>query len=251
MRIPHRKRKVTTITLSPEIVKKAKEYNLNISRLSEDALREMIKKLEQEKQTGAPEIIKKGGGKEMVSKLTWTVAIIVIAAVAIGAWAILGGAPAAPPAPAPAAPKWISVTGIPTGSKSGIVAVYIAKTGQNYSENWSAVATSDNYYYKFTENGGSGTIPYETPFVILVEVVGHDDNMAYVTKENLMVELSITGSFNMSAENSDTGGDGVEYVFAQSSSEIGVNAVWDNNGNGFKLPAMGSITWTAKLWLWG
>jgi len=46
---PRRKRLVTTITLDPKVLKKAKEHNLNISRLSEEALREKIKKLERER----------------------------------------------------------------------------------------------------------------------------------------------------------------------------------------------------------
>ena len=88
MKLPHRKRKVTTITLDPEIVKKAKKYNLNISRLSEDSLKETINKLEHEgKPMGAP-VVKKGGGKEMTSKLPWAaVAVIILAAAGLGAWA--------------------------------------------------------------------------------------------------------------------------------------------------------------------
>jgi len=247
MKIPQRKRKVTTITLDPEIVEKAKKYNLNISRLSEDSLKEMIKKLEHEAEPmGAPKV-KKGGEKEMTSKLPWAAAVIIIVAAAgLGAWAIWGGAPTAP---TPSSPSWNSVLGMPSGSKSGIVNVYIAKTGENYSENWSAVATTDNYYLKQTASGQTGSIPYETSFVFLIEVTGHDDNMAYINTDNLKVELSVTGSFTKAAENTN-GGDGTEYQFVLDSTHIGVNAVWDNGGSFFKLPAGGSIDYTTKLWLW-
>jgi hypothetical protein len=197
---------------------------------------------------GAPRIGKKGGEKVMVSKLTWATAmILIVAVVGVGAWAILSGAPAVPPSTG----EWssTSVLGFTGGQKSGIVAVYIAKLGQDYDDNWES-ANTDNYYLKQTASGQTGNIPYETPFVILVEVVGHDDNMAYLNLDNLKVELEVTGSFTKSAENTD-GGDGTEYLFALTSNEIGVNAVWDNGGSGFKLPAGGSITYTTKLWLWG
>lgn len=248
MKIPQRKRKVTTITLDPEIVEKAKKYNLNISRLSEDSLKEMIKKLEHETELmGAPKI-KKRGEEKMASKLPWaTAVIIIVAAIGLGAWAILKEAPTAAP---PTAPGWNSILGMPAGSKSGIVAVYIAKPGQDYDENWSSVATPDNYYAKITTTpGGPVNIPYETNFVFLIEVTGHDDNMAYINTDNLKVELAITGSLTKDAENTN-GGDGEEFQFVLDGTHIGVNAVWDNGGNFFKLPVGGSIYYTAKLWLW-
>ncbi len=185
----------------------------------------------------------------MVSKLAWATAMILIVAVAgVGAWAILGGAPATPPS----AGGWTSrsVLGFTGGQKSGIVAVYIAKPGQDFNDNWSQLATTDNYYLKQTASAQSGNIPYDTNFVILVEVVGNDDNMAGINLDNLKVELGITGSFTKTAENTD-GGDGAETQFTISGTEIGVNAVWDNDGNNFKLSTGGSIDYTTKLWLWG
>jgi len=182
----------------------------------------------------------------MASKLPWVVVVVIVVA-AIGAWAIFRGEPTA----SPTAPSWGSITvlGFTGGQKSGIVNVYIAKTGQDYDENWSAVATTDNYYLKQTATGQTGNIPYETSFVFLIEVTGHDDNMAYINLDNLKVELAVTGSFTKTAENTD-GGDGAEYQFVLDATHIGVNAVWDNNGNFFKLPAGGSIDYTTKLWLW-
>jgi hypothetical protein len=197
---------------------------------------------------GAPKIGKKGGEKEMTSKLPlMTVALIIVVVAAIGAWKIF----VTPTEVTPTTHGWssASVVGFTSGQKSGIVAVYIAKTGQNYNDNWTSVATTDNYYLKQTASGQTGDIPYETDFVFLIEVVGDDDNMAYITADNLKVELSVTGSFTKAAENTD-GGDGAESVFTTTASQIGVNAVWDNDGNYFKLPAAGSIDYTTKLWLW-
>jgi len=183
----------------------------------------------------------------MTGKLPWAIAIIIVVAVGLGAWAVLRGAPVTPPAPG-----WssTSVLGFIGGQKSGIVNVYIAKTGQDYDDNWDSVATTDNYYLKQTATGQSGNIPYETNFVFLIEVTGHDDNMAYINLDNLKVSLSVTGSFTKAEENTN-GGDGTEYQFVLDGTHIGVNAVWDNGGSFFKLPAGGSIDYTTKLWLWG
>jgi len=185
----------------------------------------------------------------MTSKLPWAAAVIIIVAAAgLGAWALWGQAPTEV---TPTALGWSSTTvlGFTDGQKSGIVNVYIAKPNENYSENWSAVATTDNYYLKQTASEQTGNIPYETSFVFLIEVVGNDDNMAYINTDNLKVELSVTGTFTMAAENTD-GGDGAEYQFAISGTQIGVNAVWDNSGNFFKIPAGGTINYTTKLWTW-
>jgi len=198
---------------------------------------------------GAPKIGKKGGEKEMTSKLPLaTVALIIVVVAAIGAWEIFAN-PTTPVTPTTHGWSPTSVLGFTGGQKSGIVAVYIAKTGQNYSDNWSSVATTDNYYLKYTASEQTGDIPYENNFVFLIEVVGNDDNMAYINADNLKVELAITGSFAKAAENTD-GGDGAEFTFSTTATEIGVNAVWDNDSNYFKLPAGGSIDYTTKLWLW-
>jgi post-segregation antitoxin (ccd killing protein) len=46
MKKPHRNRVVTTITLDPKILRKARKYDLNISRICEDALKKAIWKME-------------------------------------------------------------------------------------------------------------------------------------------------------------------------------------------------------------
>ena len=195
---------------------------------------------------GAPKVWKKKEVEKMMTRKLPLVAAAIIIVAAVGAWAILGGTPVTP-----SVGGWTStsVLGFTGGQKSGIAAVYIAKTGQDYDDNWES-ATTDNYYYKFTSSGGSGTIPYDTNFVILVEVVGHDDNMAAVNTDNLKVELSLTGTLVKSAENTN-GGDGLESQFINNGTIVGVNAVWDNDGSYFKLPADTSFGYTTKLWTYG
>jgi hypothetical protein len=182
-------------------------------------------------------------------KLLWVTAAVIIAVIAAtGTWILWPRSTVVPYV----TPSWgsISVLGFTGGQKSGIVAVYIAKPSQNYAENWDAVATTENYYLKQTDSGQTGNIPYETNFVFLIEVIADKDNIAYLTLDNLKVELAVTGSFTKVAENTD-GGDGEEFQFSVTGTQIGVNAVWDNNGNYFKLPASGSLNYTTKLWLWG
>ena len=242
MRIPHRKRKVTTITLDPEIVEKAKKYNLNISRLSEDTLKETIRKLEHEAEPmGAPEIGKKRGDKEMVSKLPWAAAVIIIVAAGLGAWAIFGGAPTAPTEPATitgiAGPGTVFGAGIPP--YSGIENVYIVASGQDYSENFSGLGT-DNVLATLTDNDQTVNIPYLTDFAIVVAGKGHDENMAYVQVENMYVYINITGTFSGTDNTNITGN---RTVFGDGTpTYIRVNHYFDNGGNYYQLPAGGSIT---------
>jgi len=132
---------------------------------------------------------------------------------------------------------------------SGIENIYIVDNthGGGWAVNFS---NHENVLGTITASGGSCSIDYNKHFVIVVAVKGHDENMAYVQKENLKVELAASGSFTISAENSS---DADEYVFDDGTpTYIRVNAVWDNNGNGYKLPAGGSLSLdTVKLWLWG
>jgi len=236
MKLPHRKRKVTTITLDPEIVKKAKKYNLNISRLSEDSLKETINKLEHEgKPMGAPEI-KKGGVKKVSAKTWGSIAAVIIAAAALGAWVLL------PTEVTPVAPGWNKVFGEnENAGNSGIVAMYIAKEGTDNSTD-PATWTTENYYDKITAQG-SMTIPYETNFYIVVEARGVKPYIAYTDTDNIKVELGCTGDVSLTAENK-TGA-----AFSWNTTEgdnIRVSAVWGP----YSIPADGSFDYTAKVWLW-
>jgi post-segregation antitoxin (ccd killing protein) len=262
MKLPRRKRKVTTITLNPEIVEKAKKYNLNISRLSEDTLKETIRKLEHEaEQMGAPKIGKKGGEKEMTSKLPWAAAVLIVAAVGLGAWAIWGGEPAVPtPPPGTASitgiagPGTVFGAGIPASTASGIENVYIITPGYTETDNLSGHA---NIIGVIEADTGTDNIAYDTTFHIVVAVKAGSDNMAYVTVDNMKVGLGITGSFSLTDENAgDTtashmaGWSHDNNGYGTTSGWLRINAVWDNNGTGYQLPAGGSIT-LQIIMLWG
>jgi hypothetical protein len=241
--MPHRKRKVTTITLDPEVVEKAKKHGLNISRLSESSLKESIEKLE--RGDGAPKV-KKGGEKEMANKLPWVAAAVLIAA-AVGVGAILNQS-AAPTNATISVPRGgvLIAAGIPT--YSGIENIYIVEN--THAAGWNInFSGNENVLGTITGTGLTASIPYNTPFRIVVAVKGAHENMAYVQKENLQVELAASGSFTIPQENSSNAN---EYVFAESAGVyIRVNAVWDNNGAGYTLPAGGSVSLNpVKLWCW-
>lgn len=146
--------------------------------------------------------------------------------------------------------KGVHVYGAGIPQYSGIENVYIVKAthGAGWSINFGA--NPENVLGVITASGGSTNIPYNTPFVIVIAVKGSRENMAYVVKENLKVELAVSGSFSIPLENSP---DSREYVFEQVPNVyIRVNAVWDNNGNGYILPPAGSITLDPiRLWCWG
>jgi hypothetical protein len=145
-------------------------------------------------------------------------------------------------------PKSVVLGAAPTGS--GIENIYIVKATHAAGWNIDFGLGNENILGVITSSGGSANIPYETPFVIVVAVKGTKDNMAYLVKENLMVELAASGSFTIAQENSP---DSREYVFAtDGSTYIRVNAIWDNAGSGYKLPAGGSVTLNpVRLWCWG
>lgn len=250
MKIPRRKRQVTTITLDPEVLKKAKEHNLNISRLSEEALREMIKRIEREGETlGAPEI-KKGG--ERVGVRTWgAIASVIVLVAVIGAWALWPTAPTGTATvSAVAASGTVFAAGIPPGTASGIENVYIMKSGlYTKTENLSG---HENILGVITASGGSVDIPYDTPFDIVIAVKAGTDNMAYAVLENMEVELTVDGSFSLGPENCTDKNLFENSGYGTSDGWIRVNAVWDNNGSGYTLPAGGSISLDPiKLWCWG
>jgi hypothetical protein len=241
MKIPQRKRKVTTITLDPEIVEKAKKYNLNISRLSEDSLKETIRKLEHETELmGAPKV-KKGGEKEMTSKLPWAAAVIIIVAAAgLGAWALWP----TEVTPVVSGPSWGYILGEnASAGNSGIVAMYIAKANIDNSTDPATWTYPDNYYNKITAQG-TMNIPYEENFYIVVEARGVKPYIAYTTRENIKVELGLTGDVSLAAENKT--GTQFSWYTTEGTDNIRVSAVWGP----YKLSAGGSLNYTAKVWLW-
>jgi len=181
--------------------------------------------------------IKKRGEEKMASKIPWVAAAIIIVVAAIGAWATLKGAPAAPPTgyaavTARAAPG--KVFGLPPGSNSGILYIHIMRNGGtwNMSENLSTypVGPAQQRLGVISTSGGTANIPYGVAFDIVVDVVGHDDNMAYVQEENLQVwlaasgDITITGAYSTNAEEDN-------YMPVPTSSRIYANvrkSTWQN-----------------------
>ena len=194
---------------------------------------------------GVPKI-KKGGEKEMTSKLPWaTVAVIIIVA-AIGAWALYG-APAGDVSPIVGQPATISVPtaggiafagGIPTDS--GIENIYIMQHGlfentENLSGHENLQTYSGNTAVIEDTGLAAENIPYENYFDIVVAVKGHTDNMAYVNKENMYVRIVISNAFS---DDENTLGTGNRYDFEDGTpTYIRTNHLFDNDGNGYKLGA--------------
>jgi len=210
---------------------------------------------------GAPKIGKKGGEKVMTSKLTWATAMILIVAVAgVGAWAVLGtpGAPAGTATiNAIVGQGTVFAAGHPAGNASGIENVYILQHGQGDNEN-DNLSGNAHLLGTITATTGSCSIAYETTFDIVVAVQAGTDNMAYVKIDNMKVGLQISGSFTLAEENA--GGTTNSHMaqhswdnsgYGTTSGYLRINAIWDNNGAGYKLLAGESISLTnIRLWGW-
>lgn len=210
---------------------------------------------------GAPKIKfeKKEVSKAMTSKISWVAAAAIIVVAAVGAWTILG----TPAAPSGETGVWNGVQeitpgsayGIPAGSKSGITAVHFMKHGIGYdnSENLQKRYNGDNDRIgSFTASGQTlGTFPFDTRFDIVVDVVGNDDNMGQVNIGYLMVELGSyknTGWQLLSENSVNTR----EYTYSSPASYLFVNALWDNNGEGYTISADDNmILDNIRLWLRG
>ena len=110
-------------------------------------------------------------------------------------------------------------------------------------------------------NTGSDNVPYETAFAIVIAFQAHTDNMAYVNLENVKVALQASGSFTIALENCGessasqwpTGVGEVRHYsnYGTTDGWLQANAIWDNNGAGYKLPAGGTLNITTiNLWGW-
>jgi hypothetical protein len=155
--------------------------------------------------------------------------------------------------------------------------VYVFREHSSYIENiyavrhdWDYDKTSsldqylgnENLFDVATESDPSLTVPYEVPFDFVVALRADAENdvnkygayvpLAYARVENIKVQLEISG-FASFLENSI---DLMEYVFenynyGEPNGYIRVNVVFDNNGNGWTLPAGGSLSYTVTYYLWG
>lgn len=146
----------------------------------------------------------------------------------------------------------VLAAGIP--QTSGIENIHYMKTGSGYdkSENLTTYVGNSTYWMAtYTGSGWDGSVAYEVAFDVVVVVKGHSDNMAYATKENLKAELGLSGDIVYSDNSTDL----MEYVFenenyGSNAGWLRVNAVFDNNGNGWTLRAGDSAPFTVKLWQW-
>lgn len=190
---------------------------------------------------GAPKI-KKGGEKEMASKLPWATVTVIIIVAAIGAWAIFGGAPAAPPT------GWTAVLGMIEGV--GIENIYLMDNTKTYSLTGDLSGHENILEYEgqdvvITSTGLTENIPYGAGFDFVVAIRVPSDNVANLAVENIMAELAATGAISLSADNST---DAEEYVF-DSGDPYRINVLlteWQD----LVLSAGGSFDFTAKVWLW-
>ena len=199
---------------------------------------------------------KKEVQKEMTSKLPWVAAAtIIVIVVGLGAWALLGQAPAGTASISAVAGQGVVFADvIPGGNASGIENVYIITSGYTETENLSGHA---NIIGVIETSTGSCNIAYETTFHIVVAVKVGSDNMAYVRIDNMNVGLGAYGSFTIADENVDVSAEAHMATWSHDNSGydtnsgwLRINAVWDNNGTGYKLPANGTLN-LENIMLWG
>ena len=169
---------------------------------------------------------------------------VAVALGAVGAFAIPQTVSSMPTISVPSG--IVKAAGVPT--YSGIENIYIVDNdhAEGYEIDFSG---NENVLDTITASTGTASIDYDTPFVIVVAVKGHDENMAYVQEENLMVELAASGSFTITQENS---ADADEYLFDDGTpTYIRMNVIWDNSDAGYTLAAGGSISLNpVRLWTW-
>jgi hypothetical protein len=199
---------------------------------------------------GAPKIGKKGGEKDMTSKLPLaTVALIIVVVAVIGAWKIFVN----PTTPVTPTTGYATVTVgstnvvftgiIPT--YSGIENIYLMDTGTYTKTDNLGLVTDGRRMGVIESSGGSTNIPYENTFDIVVAFkIQAPENAAYARKENARIELTVTGGFTIGPENLPNDNmwvcDNLNY--GSHNGWARVNAVWDNGGNGYILPAGGQIS---------
>jgi len=197
-------------------------------------------------------------------RLPWiAAAVVIVVAVGLGSWVLLQ--------PVTVAHGWTSTISV-SGPLSGPIAVgllpgpygdfgieniFIMIHGSwTPGSNPSTWVKGENYYENISYNGATVNIPYERLFDILVVYKVRGDNVAYLRFENTYEYISITGTFSLTEnriagttdwvttsvpwyENYGAayGAVGKDYPTAY----LRLYNYIDNYGNGFKLPAGGSI----------
>jgi len=203
-------------------------------------------------------------------RLPWiAAAVVIVVAVGLGSWVLLQ--PSATATVTLGGP-WSSVVSVsgwgalsnpvavgllpgPYGD-FGIENIFIMIHGSwTPGSNPSTWVKGENYYENISYNGATVNIPYERLFDILVVYKVRGDNVAYLRFENTYEYISITGTFSLTENRLVAGTDWATSVLWYENYGAAYGAVGkdypsaylrlynyiDNNGNGFKLPAGGSI----------
>lgn len=212
----------------------------------------------------------------MSSKFPWVAAtVIIVIAAGLGAWALSTPATTTPPSAGTA--RIVgggSLGGDLSGSvwalqsdNNGIENIYIIDTGTgndnaNYKDQplvWIVPSTAGDSVIQAGDN--TVNIPYENTFDIVTAVWIQAENVAYLDNENVQVYLSITGTFSDTDNTEVAEADGTDFDVYESlyehlpgnqnlSGYVRINFRADNAGNGYYLPAGGSINITATVYAW-
>jgi hypothetical protein len=195
---------------------------------------------------------KKEVKKVMTSKLPWATAAAII---------VVAGLTALTFWPKPIVPGYATITavaapgtvfGAPIPAISGIRAIHIMRHGAVYAltDNLNAITpvptAAGVRLGVISAHEGTVAIPHGVAFDIVVDVVGHDDNMAFLVLDNIRVRTSSTGAIPRPVENSITGHKG-QYTLAAPRIFANVRRPGFMN---LTLDAGASMVVTADLFLW-
>ncbi len=201
----------------------------------------------------------------MKGNIHWLVAIAVIVAIVVATPVLLGQIVNTSASQWRVSSVWAGVVpGEMTegvfGNSSRIAGIYLMRYGSGYNiyENLANYVDNGTYWIDSIPGpDGTLTVEYETLFDILVAVEGDAENdvpqpMAYACKENIKIQILLTGEITYSDNSTDL----VEYVFEndnyyQTNGGIHVNALFDNNGNGWVVRAGQSFNWSISYSVWG
>lgn len=207
----------------------------------------------------------------MTNKLPWATAAVIIVIAAIGAWTIFGAAPAAPPAEPTPTPGWREFAWAWPLDNTGIENVYfmdgtpspendnmdnIDITHENIILGTNSLAVIMRNPVLFPTQIFTDNLNYNDNFYFIIRAYVQDDNVANVQRENIVIQLNTTGAFTIpSADENRTGDVGPDNLWlvdgsSEGGTEIQVNGVWDNDGNGYVMQAGDTLDVTVKLWLW-
>jgi hypothetical protein len=204
---------------------------------------------------GAPAVWKKKEVKKvMTSKLPWAAAAAIIVVAGLTTLA-LWPAPAVVPGVATIVMSPGAVLGAAPGH-SGIRAIHIMRHGAPYAPTDNlhgipVVATAAGVRLGvITATGGTAAIPHGVAFDIVVDVVGHDDNMAFLVRENLRVWTATTGAHVIVGAYTTDAEEHIYFTAPAPAARIFVNARRTALMN---LTLVAGATMTVdpiRLWLW-